>query len=639
MSEFVFPEKLEIRCRERPGDSCFDYAVSELARLLCKLNVTVQKAGKSSGSGKFCLIIVPPGAASPAVPHVSGDVFPDAYALEASPRGIVISANSGKGILNGIYDLSERLGFVFLMPGEEGEWIPEIRKGGNPSIKSFRAVMKPRFKYRGVFYCGLTYDFELGDWLKFFAKLRFNAVSIGEFVRGKKGLLQQLGLHAEAGQHGYRDLLPRNLFAKKPDLFRMRMPDDFGGKRVDDYNSCAVNAEARKIMRRNFLVQAKEAVAEGYHALHLWPDDLPGGGWCMCPLCRGFGPSDQAMLAMRNLAEAVRGEKLPMRVPMIAYHDTMEPNGNIPPAKENFLLFAPRERCYGHGLDDPHCAKNRFYLKALAAWVEKFKGIDDAHTFEYYFDRILYRGMCPYLPDVIAGDMRTYEKYGMETHMALQVGGPTLAPEWNMLFFSRLLWDSNLSPAEFNSVIDAAITGGSGVMRDHLDARAEIFTSAMRMCDYENDIYLDYRWLPENTLPFGREMAKDYLRCSVKLAKATDRLLKSPSGKKSRRLTALIGKEAARSRFEAAELAVMSHQQDAVNNAACHLAADDKGALRAAIASGEAMIEAFKPARELAGKSGISEKAWYFRNINRWISEEMERKIKVWRKALPVNIH
>ena len=36
-----------------------------------------------------------------------------------------------------------------------------------------------------------------------------------------------------------------------------------------------------------------------------------------------------------------------------------------------------------------------------------------AHTFEYYLDRVLFRGLYPTLPQVILGDMRIYEEHGV----------------------------------------------------------------------------------------------------------------------------------------------------------------------------------------------------------------------------------
>jgi len=631
MTQFTLPAAVEIHRGRADENLCYDYAVAELSRLLGRVSIEAQTASKLASGKPFRLFVGLPGASMPTEPQLPSGLFPDAYSIAVSAQGIAIISTSAKGILNGVYDFAEKLGFVFLMPGEQGEWVPETPH----SLPTGRVVLNPRFRYRGVIYGGLTYDYDLAEWLVFYAKLRFNNVNFHGVDLEDKTLVHRLGLRAETGGHGYRELLPRTLLARKPDLFRMGQPEDFGGKRVADFNSCAVNPEARKIMGENFSKQAHKAADQGFYALHCWPDDLPGGGWCLCPHCRGIAVSDQAMLAMRNLAEVVRKEKLPLRVPMLAYHDTMQPAGNIPPSKETFLLFAPRERCYGHRLDDPQCARNRFYLDALTRWMERYKGIDDAHTFEYYFDQILFRGLYPYLPGVIAEDMSVYEQYGIESHMVLHIGGPAVAPEWNMLFFARNLWDANLSPKAFNAAYSSSFGHGdvAAAWSDYLDARARAFTAAMCMCDHEINVYLDYRWLPENTKPFGQEMVKVYLQSSKELAQAADRLERATSSKGSAWLRKLATAEIARARFEAAELEVMSYQQDSVNQAARYLVTGKSTALQAAIAAGENVIRAFKPARVFAKKAHISEKSWYFGNINRWLTNETKSKIKVWKMA------
>jgi len=275
-------------------------------------------------------------------------------------------------------------------------------------------------------------------------------------------------------------------------------------------------------------------------------------------------------------------------------------------------------------------------MNALAGWMAKYKGIDDAHTFEYYFDQILFRGLHPYLPGVIAEDMNVYERQGIESHMALHIAGPAVAPDWNMLFFAGNLWDANLSPKAFNASCAFSFCSGTVVTAwtDYLDARARIFTKAMCMCDHEINVYLDYRWLPENTKPFGRKMVKVYRQSSTDLAHAADRLEHAMSSKGSARLKKLAAAEVARARFEAAELEVMSHQQDSVNQAADYLVTGNPSTLRAAIAAGENVIRTFKSARERAQKAHISEKSWYFRNINRWLANEMKSKTRTWKKAL-----
>ena len=182
-------------------------------------------------------------------------------------------------------------------------------------------------------------------------------------------------------------------------------------------------------------------------------------------------------------------------MPFLAYHDTMFPGKQIDPPRRSFLLFAPRERCYGHALDDNNCPRNRHYLQALQEWTGTFREFDDNHTFEYYFDQILFRGMYPFVPSVIIDDARVYESHAIECHMSLQVAGPAIAPEYNMILFSRTAWEAGLTAEQFYDELDVKM-GATGAWRDYLRRRADVFADALRFCYHDLDVYLDYRWLP-----------------------------------------------------------------------------------------------------------------------------------------------
>lgn len=379
----------------------------------------------------------------------------------------------------------------------------------------------------------------------------------------------------------------------------MFQPEDFGGKRQSDSNLCITNPQARRIVQENY--QKKLAGLDGIYAEHAWADDLPAGGWCLCAGCRAFSPADQAMLATRARAEVIAKNHLPQRVPMLAYHDTMFPGHQITPPAESFLLFAPRERCYGHALDDASCPRNRFYLQALRKWTQHCAGLDDAHTFEYYFDQILFRGMHPFLPDIILQDMRVYESYDIQTHLFLQVGGAAVAPEFNALVFAQGCWDRELTAETFMTQLAAALAPDDPApVRNYLLRRAEIFTDALRRCHHDTGIYLDYRWLPETTHPFGTEIAEVYAQRSQELGAAAD-LLESAGQTQAAPRDEWKRREAGRARFEACELQVMAHQQAALNQLARFQNTGDHEARRQGKASFElargALVESAAAAR------------------------------------------
>ena len=621
MRDFKFAGSIKILSADIESP-CYRHAVSELCRILERLGIKASVSTIGDASKSFCLKLCCNSVPFPNIPSLKGLMY-DGFVLQVSSDGIVLASSTEKGVLNAVYDLAERLGVLFLMPGKDGEWIPENRK--KRFLPAGKWLVNPRFRRRGVNWESLsTKDFTIEEWLRFYAKLRFNAVlhEIGDLA-----LAKELGLRLEVGGHGLSSLLPRELFDKEPELFRMFQPEDFGGKRMKDANFCVSNPKARRIVVDNYAQRLKQM--EGAYAVHAFADDLPAGGWCLCPSCRALPPTDQFMLSMRYLAEAVEQSHLPMRVSVVAYHDTMMPGEQIDAPKRGFLLFAPRERCYGHALNDPACARNKFYRKALKAWIAKFKGIDDAHVCEYYFDQILFRGLYPFLPGIILKDMKVYAEHGIECHMSLQVAGPAIAPEFNMLVDAKGQWDDSLTQNSYIASLAKSILPQSPqVWATYLSRRARIFTDAMRMCKHNADIYLDYRWLPETIHPFGKEMVQAYGKASRQLAAAAADLESAIQSSWPERVRVLARNEFLRAKFEAVELLVMVHQQSAMNAFAEFMNTRSTKTLKRGIGFLEQALSGLDLARAKAMEAEIPGNSWYYRNINGWLCREFKKKIE-----------
>jgi len=157
--------------------------------------------------------------------------------------------------------------------------------------------------------------------------------------------------------------------------------------------------------------------------------------------------------------------------------------------------------------------------------------------------------------------------------------------------------------------------------------RAQIFSNAMRMCDHNLDIYLDYRWLAGTTLPFGREMAQAYEKSSIDLAEIAARLEGAVKPSWPQRVSDLAEKETGRALFEAAVLHVMHLQQKAMNCFATFLnSRDDKEAAQG-VSLLEQAINAQEQAYKKAQESGLPGKSWYYNGINLWLKKEFEIKI------------
>jgi len=402
------------------------FAGREAVRLLGRAGVSASVTTKPRPEGAAWTLQL---GSRTAVPPVA-DVRHDGFAVDVGEDGAVIAAPTAKGAANGLFALAEEAGFAFLYPGEKGEIVPAKLK---PLAVGVRTV-NPRFAYRGFYDCSVKRGYTVREWLEYLAHLRFNA--LGDHISGiieDKAIADELGFRFEYGGHGLSECLPRELFKTAPELFRMLQPDDFGGQRRPDSNMCISHPRAQAIVASNYVAKVRPLAEKGIYAVHAWADDLPGSGWCMCPRCRAMEATDQSQLAMNVEARAVRAAGLNVRVPALAYHDTAYPSEQVEPDPLCFFLFAPRERCWAHALNDPKCALNAYYLKGLEGYARRYAKNTDAHTFEYYTDTMLTRGHASYQPDLLIGDADAYEKNGVASWMTVHIGGPQLAPEWNLL--------------------------------------------------------------------------------------------------------------------------------------------------------------------------------------------------------------
>jgi hypothetical protein len=171
--------------------------------------------------------------------------------------------------------------------------------------------------------------------------------------------------------------------------------------------------------------------------LHLWGADLPPGA-------RGSEASAAALRTANAIAELAESVRPGVQIAFLAYHDTEEPPRGVQPRHNVCLVFAPRERCYGHALADTGCKRNARYRDLLLAHVEQFRaaGAAPARVFEYWFDAILFAGGVPDLTATMAHDLAFYRDAGVNTVQMLATGhGGPPSPHPNPGAFARLAWD------------------------------------------------------------------------------------------------------------------------------------------------------------------------------------------------------
>jgi hypothetical protein len=377
-----------------------------------------------------------------------GDGAIDGYTWQASAEQVVLKGDNPRGLLYAVYDFLEALGCRWPAPGAAGERLPEGTRFELPAtLAREQAALPGRCLIVGHY----AFMDAIEDWIVWAARNRLNTIYLhvteGALALGAAPawqweahkaravpLARERGMTIEYGGHGLAALLPRVHFRKLPEAYPYHE-----GRRTPDHNFCPSSEEGMAIVCRN--AEAHFRAHPEVDVYHLWPDDIPGGGWCSCERCRAYTPSEQALLAINAVADALAEVNPAARIGFLAYMDTEAVPARVAPRENVSLLWAPRSRCYAHATDDPACRVNvPHYAETYRAQAAHFP--HQPRVFEYYLDAILFKSLLPPLPAVMREDMRFYRDAGTHTVQALMVSDrPWLAPQLNPWLFARLSWD------------------------------------------------------------------------------------------------------------------------------------------------------------------------------------------------------
>lgn len=387
----------------------------------------------------------------------------DGYTVTVSADQVLLRGDNPRGLVNGVAWLLEQVGFGWVEPGASGR---AYREGRLLRPGEYRE--QPQFPTRTLILGQDALHDDWRDWIEWASRNRLNDIffhdtppsrlgrtgsrpaTAAELAADGSGWLferwhadgpaivaaaRERGMTIQFGGHHLPALVPRRHFDAHPDWFPLR-----GGRRDPRYNLCVSSAGALDCLRAG----ARDFVAAypGADVYHFWADDIRGGGWCECSGCADLTASDQALIATNVVAEALTGSGV--RVAHLAYHDTVAPPVRVRPGDGVLLLWAPRERCYAHGIADPACAKNREeYWKPFTGLVEAFGAGDGRiQAFEYYSDAILFKGIGPTHLDVLRADARAYADAGVSNLQDLMVGDrPWIGAPWHAWWFARSGWD------------------------------------------------------------------------------------------------------------------------------------------------------------------------------------------------------
>jgi hypothetical protein len=423
------------------------FAAEELQRYLLRMTGFTLRItpGASLGDNKTILLArsVAPGMPSPQ-PSPSGRgsgrgqssspkwresrAAADGFKVSVDPASVTLAADSPRGVLSAAYALLEQFGCQWSL-GAAHEHVPRL----TASTVELRSLdYAPHFTVRG--YCSdimawhytqpehlrehIAEDRPFLDWMVksgantfFFIRHPFDTqLTIPELLPD----FERRGLDVEYGGHVIPLLLPRDEYSRHPDYFP-QAPD---GARTDHGNLCSSSAAALATAGANAVRSVREHPE--MHVVHIWGADVWGGGWCHCPGCSTVSVQEQSLRVCNAAARALAEAGMARPVCYLAYHDTIEPATTLRPDENVTVEFAPRERCYGHALNDPECGTNRRYAAALERYVELFAG--RARLFEYYGDAILFAGCTVPMTRVIDADLDYYQRLGIREITMLQFG-------------------------------------------------------------------------------------------------------------------------------------------------------------------------------------------------------------------------
>lgn len=407
-------------------------------------------------SGRSCGIRATPDSRLPCIILSHSQEESDGFRWQAAETRIELRGDGPRGLLYAVYDFLEALGCRWVSPGPGGERHPH---GTHFTLPDQPTVQQPALAGRCLILGHYAFLQNAEEWVVWAARNRMNAIFFhvidgplafgaapeSQWQRKKASvvpLARQRGMTVEHGGHGLAALLPRKLFTGTPR--RRGIPQAFRyhqGKRRADHNFCPSSAEGLAHIRRNAEVYFR--AHPEIDVFHLWPDDIPGGGWCSCERCLGYSPSEQALLAVNAIAEVLETVNPQAQIAFLAYMDTEAAPAKVSPRANVCLSWAPRSRCYAHATDDAECAVNvPHYAQTFRAQVQHFRSAKPPRVFEYYLDAILFKSVLPPLPTVMQRDLRFYREAGAHTVQALMTGDrPWLSPQIAPWLLARLTWN------------------------------------------------------------------------------------------------------------------------------------------------------------------------------------------------------
>jgi len=523
--QIVFEENLTYR-----------FAADELQKYMGKICGKFPFKGNTAVSDKICIYLGSPSwmKEMAGLPEKMDELKYDGFVLSVKEDCIRITGNEKRSVVYGVYQLLKSIGCLWVCPGPEGEYLPELTEITFPIGES---TVNPMFEWRSLQNDGggfiddqFVRDYEeIVDWgCKNGVNMLYMNTLYGVpnpdnlYVKQMfDPMICKRDMMWDFGGHTTRLFVDRGKFAEKPEMFRMK-----DGERRSDGNFCSSNEDALQMLYDG----VKGCLDKNYPIglVSIYFDDVFEGSWCDCPKCKNLNAAEQAYQASNAIAKNLEKNFPNIKSSFLLYHDTVEmATPQDPPSKNLVGQYAPRERCYAHSLDDPSCEINRRYWANLK---KATKLLPDVMVYEYYDDEILWNKIASDIPDIVLKDMRAYYEAGIRRFCMLSFHRfSTFAYKLNMWSYANGIWNLNADPDQILKELCRV------VYRDQADAAYEIYQLRLKasklwlqFCGYQK--LSDIRDIPPQNEPFMKKHLADmeesirlWKECIVLLRKAEEK--------------------------------------------------------------------------------------------------------------------
>lgn len=393
------------------------------------------------------------------------------FRLEPEGQGVLIVGEGRPGVLYGAYHLLRLQGWEWFAPGPGGEQVP-------PTADDLR-LPAAAVRQEPSMSLGRGFDFV---WLSkeshtFWIWMARSGLNVSSWRAATGPLGRKLGMIFRMGGHVFEKILDpdrpmpsgRTLWEEHRDWYGLPAEGERTKEKAQSTQFCVSRPDLLSFLGAELLEHVAGPWKEA-DRVDVWGFDTWGSG-CGCPGCRGLGTGTDRMLvllaAMRRALDAARRDgRLDHDVRLIgcAYEGTATMEGPTRPVPAELLAAGdtvtsyPINRCYGHDFEDPGCAVNVFYRKALDGWLSMDPTLP--HTLGEYYNVSKFEDLPLLFTARMRRDIPAFHAHGVRgltyMHVPMTAWGVRTLTQW---LYARLAWDAG---ADVDALLDRYFTGWYG---------------------------------------------------------------------------------------------------------------------------------------------------------------------------------